>query len=46
MVGPPTHADACKNDGWKTFNNPVFKNQGECVSSFASAKSAGKALVK
>lgn len=22
----------CKNDGWQTFNNPTFKNQGECVS--------------
>ena len=23
--------DACKRGGWKNFNNPVFKNQGECV---------------
>jgi hypothetical protein len=28
----PTHMDQCKNDGWETFNNPVFKNQGNCVS--------------
>jgi hypothetical protein len=31
-VGPPTNKDECKNGGWKTFNNPPFKNQGECVS--------------
>lgn len=29
---PPTNKNQCKNDGWKTFTNPVFKNQGECVS--------------
>lgn len=29
--------NACKNNGWKTSNSPVFKNQGECVSSFASS---------
>src|SRR5258708_163805 len=29
LVGPPTNKDQCKNGGWKTFNNPVFKNQGE-----------------
>jgi hypothetical protein len=31
-VGPPTNKDQCKKDGWKTFNNPSFKNQGDCVS--------------
>ncbi len=31
-VGPPTNKDQCKNDGWKIFNNPSFKNQGDCVS--------------
>ena len=31
LVGP-VNKDQCKKDGWKTFNNPVFKNQGECVS--------------
>lgn len=36
LVGPPTNKDQCKNDGWKTFNNPTFKNQGDCVSSVAS----------
>lgn len=32
LVGPPTSKDQCKNGGWKTFNNPTFKNQGQCVS--------------
>lgn len=30
--------DACKNGGWMTSNTPVYKNQGQCVSSFASNK--------
>jgi hypothetical protein len=28
----PTSKDQCKNNGWKTFTNPTFKNQGQCVS--------------
>lgn len=32
VVGPPTSADECKKDGWMAFNNPAFKNQGDCVS--------------
>jgi hypothetical protein len=40
VVDPPTPTgpvtkDDCKNDGWKTFTNPSFKNQGQCVSSVA-----------
>ncbi len=31
-VGSPTNKDQCKKDGWKTFTNPIFKNQGDCVS--------------
>jgi hypothetical protein len=31
-IGPPTDKDQCKNGGWKSFNNPSFKNQGQCVS--------------
>ena len=32
LVGPPANKDACKNDGWKTFNTPrTFKNQGACI---------------
>jgi hypothetical protein len=36
QVGPPTAKSACKHGGWKTFNNPTFKNQGQCVSYVAS----------
>jgi hypothetical protein len=36
LIGPPTSKDQCKNGGWQTFNNPHFKNQGDCVSSVAS----------
>lgn len=32
LVGPPTNKDQCKKGGWQTFNNPTFKNQGECIS--------------
>lgn len=32
LIGPPTDKKQCKNGGWKTFNNPSFKNQGSCVS--------------
>jgi hypothetical protein len=32
LVGPPTSKEQCKDGGWKTFNNPSFKNQGQCVS--------------
>lgn len=28
----PTSKDQCKNNGWKAFTNPSFKNQGQCVS--------------
>ncbi|WP_148613458.1 hypothetical protein [Nocardioides rubriscoriae] len=33
-----TSKDQCKNGGWATSTKPVFKNQGDCVSSFATAK--------
>ena len=36
VVGPPTTKDQCKGGGWKTFNNPSFKNQGDCVSYVAT----------
>jgi hypothetical protein len=36
LVGPPTSKDQCKNGGWQSFNNPTFKNQGQCVSFVAS----------
>jgi YVTN family beta-propeller protein len=28
----PTSKDQCKNDGWQSFTNPTFQNQGDCVS--------------
>jgi hypothetical protein len=32
QVGPPTTANQCKKDGWKSFNTPrPFKNQGDCI---------------
>lgn len=36
LIGPPLTKDECKDDGWMTFNNPLFKNQGDCVSFVAS----------
>lgn len=34
---PVTGKDECKNGGWKTFTNPSYKNQGQCVSAMAKA---------
>jgi hypothetical protein len=34
-----TNKDQCKNGGWTTANAPSYRNQGECVSSFASQSS-------
>lgn len=42
VVGPPANKDECKKDGWKTFNNPTFKNQGQCVSYVQANDNAGK----
>ena len=36
--GGPGTAAQCKNGGWRTFTNPSFKNQGQCVSWFAHHK--------
>lgn len=33
-----TSKDQCKNGGWATSTKPVYKNQGDCVSGFASGK--------
>ena len=33
-----TSAAQCKSGGWATSTKPVFRNQGQCVSSFARAK--------
>jgi hypothetical protein len=31
VSGPPTTKEDCQNGGWRTFTNPSFKNQGECL---------------
>jgi hypothetical protein len=36
QVGPPVSADQCKKGGWQSFNNPTFRNQGDCVSYVAT----------
>jgi hypothetical protein len=36
LVGPPVSKDQCLKGGWTTFNNPSFKNQGDCVSFIAT----------
>jgi hypothetical protein len=33
-----TSKEQCKNGGWATSTQPVYKNQGDCVSSFAGKK--------
>jgi len=34
--GSPTNKEQCKNGGWQSFENPAFKNQGDCVSFVAT----------
>lgn len=41
----PDNKNQCKNGGWKTFTNPSFRNQGQCVSYFTSS-SKNKVTVK
>lgn len=36
LVGPATDKGQCKKGGWVSFNNPAYKNQGDCVSAVAS----------
>ncbi|HEY8653423.1 MAG TPA: hypothetical protein VIL87_10045 [Dermatophilaceae bacterium] len=40
LVSPPTSKDQCMKGGWVTFNDPSFKNQGDCVSFVATAGKA------
>ncbi len=35
-------ASACKNGAWKTFTNPKFKNQGQCVKYVVHSRNAAK----
>lgn len=39
-------ASACKNGGFKTFTNPRFKNQGQCVKFLVHARNAAKKAAK
>ncbi len=42
VTGGPKNMNQCKKDGWKTFTDPTFKNQGQCVSFVQSHKHAHK----
>jgi len=35
-------ASVCKNGGYKTFTNPTFKNQGQCVKYMVHSRNAAK----
>ena len=28
----PANKDECKNGGWMQFEDPTFRNQGQCIS--------------
>jgi hypothetical protein len=45
VAGPPANKNACKKGGWKTFNNPSFKNQGQCVAYVNHHSAHGKSAV-
>jgi hypothetical protein len=36
------NANQCKHGGWKTFTNPHFKNQGQCVKHMNALKNQAK----
>lgn len=42
VLTTPTNKDDCKKGGWQNFNNPVFKNQGSCVSFVEANANAGE----
>jgi hypothetical protein len=42
VSGTPTSKSDCKHGGWKSFTNPSFKNQGQCVSYVAHHTQHGK----
>jgi hypothetical protein len=44
--GFPTAKDQCKKDGWKIFNNPSFKNQGQCEKYVENNKNDDKKCTK
>ena len=42
VSGTPSSKNDCKHGGWKSFTNPSFKNQGQCVSYVAHHTKHGK----
>ena len=40
--GKADFAAACKKGGWKSFTNPTFKNQGQCVKYVVHGRNAAK----
>lgn len=40
--GKADFARPCKNGGWKSFTNPTFKNQGQCVKYLVHGRNAAK----
>jgi hypothetical protein len=40
--GKADFASSCKKGGWKSFTNPKFKNQGQCVKYMAHARNTAK----
>ena len=38
VTNRPRNVDDCKDRGWASYNNPKFKNQGDCVSYVNSRK--------
>jgi hypothetical protein len=40
--GKADFARPCKKGGWKSFSNPTFKNQGQCVKYLAHGRNAAK----
>ena len=45
-VTSPTKKSDCKKGGWKSFTDPKFKNQGQCVSWFNHHSGHGKGKSK
>jgi hypothetical protein len=40
------NAKQCKKGGWKTFDNPRFKNQGQCVKHMNALRNHAKHALK
>ncbi len=40
--GKADFARPCKKGGWKSFSNPTFKNQGQCVKYLVHGRNAAK----